>query len=71
MARRSIDDEIVKLEETRDRLEQTLTEQEGYHSLTAQGRYGAETQFTDVSKIYGQLATIHNKLEAYYAQKGI
>ncbi len=71
MARRTITEQLTKLETERDRLEDTLSEQEGYQSLSAQGSNGAETNFTDISKIHSRLAAIYNSLETLYRQEGV
>lgn len=71
MARRTIFEQISILETERDRLETKLAEQEGYEVLIAQGNRGAETHFTDISKIHTRLAAIYNQLETLYAHKGL
>jgi len=71
LARRTIDEQIAKLETERTRLEDKIAEQEAFVSITAQGDYGSETNFTDLSKLHSRLATIYNQLETLYRQKGV
>lgn len=71
MARRSVDDEIAKLEAERDRLEVKVEEQEAYKVLIAQGNRGSETHFADLKVLHNRLSVIYGRLETLYAYKGI
>ena len=71
MARRTITEQLGMLEAERDRLETKLSEIEAYKSIRSHGNEGAESQFTDISKIHSRLATIYNQLETLYRNEGM
>ena len=71
MARRTSKEEITQLETERDRLETKLADIEQYDTLKAQGSGGAETRFTDISKLHGRLSAIYNRLETLYRHNGM
>jgi len=71
LARRTILEQITLYENERDRLEGKISEQEAFDSLSSQGDYGAETSFTDVTKLHKRLSSIADKLETLYRQEGL
>ena len=71
MARRTNQDEIVRLEARRDSLESKISEAESYKTLESAGNHGSRTEFTDPTKLNSMLERVNNKLHNLYIQEGV
>lgn len=69
MARRTLTERITKLEARRDSIETKLEKHESYKSLKGQGTEGAETDFTDPTKLNNLLREVEDKLADLYNQQ--
>ena len=66
MARRTIDEQIAKLEAERDKIETELSEVVPYQKLKAHGMFGAETTFTDYEALTKRLDRVKEQLTILY-----
>ena len=70
MARRTINDEIAKLESERDKIEHELELTLPYQKLKAQGVFGSETTFVDYEALTVRLDRVKEKLTTLYNARG-
>ena len=71
MARRTNQDEIVRLEKRRDSLEAKISETESYKTLEGAGMHGSRSEFTDPLKLARMLENVNNRLHNLYIQEGV
>jgi len=66
MARRTIEDQILKLEAERDKIEQEMLDALPYQKLKAQGMFGSETTFVDYEALNKRLDRVKEQLVTLY-----
>ncbi len=70
MARRTINDEIAKLEAERDKIEHEMEQVFPYQKLRAMGMFGSETTFVDYEALTVRLDRVKEKLTTLYNARG-